>query len=298
MGSTGPGFAIPEFFYCLKFSEAGVADVKIVQKINTNAALGIDSRGNEVVVLVKGIGFPAVPYELKDLSRIQRTFYNVSPQYLGAVASLPQELLQAAAEIAERAEIELDCELNPNLPFILADHLNFAVERLHQGITLTTPLARDVEHLYPKEFALGKEALELFSGQTRQSLPEGEATSIALHLIVAEVENGDMHAVMMSARILNEVDQIIEQELGLHLDRNSFQYSRFSMHLRFLIDRLSSGQQMNNQMNCIYRQLAREYPDVYHCTQKVARYFERNWGWQCNEDETMYLMLHINRLRE
>ena len=123
------------------------ADVKIIQKINTNAALAIDSRGNEVVVLGKGIGFPSVPYELKDLSRIQRTFYNVSPQYVQAVASLSQEVLQAAAEIAEQAEIELGCELNPNLPFILADHLQFALERQSQGMTLTSPLARDVEHL-------------------------------------------------------------------------------------------------------------------------------------------------------
>lgn len=274
------------------------ADVKIIQKINTNAALAIDSRGNEVVVLGKGIGFPAVPYELEDLSRIQRTFYNVSPQYVGAVASLSQEVLQAAAEIAEQAEIELGCELNPNLPFILADHLQFALERQNQGMALTSPLARDVEHLYPKEFALGKRALALFSERTRQTLSEGEVTSIALHLIVAEAENGDMHAVMLSARILGRVDQIIEQELNLDLDRNSFQYSRFSMHLRFLIDRLSSGKQMNNQMGPIYRQLAREYPDVYRCTQKVARYFEKDWGWKCNEDETMYLMLHINRLRE
>lgn len=272
--------------------------MKIIQKINTNAALAIDSRGNEVVVLGKGIGFPSVPYELKDLSRIQRTFYNVSPQYVQAVASLSQEVLQAAAEIAEQAEIELGCELNLNLPFILADHLQFALERQNQGMTLTSPLARDVEHLYPKEFALGKRALTLFYERTHQNLSEGEATSIALHLIVAEAENGDMHAVMMSARILDDVDQIIEQELNLHLDQNSFQYSRFSMHLRFLIDRLASGKQMNNQMDTIYRQLMREYPDVYRCTQKVARYFEKQWGWKCNEDETMYLMLHINRLRE
>lgn len=272
--------------------------MKIIQKINTNAALGVDSRGNEVVVLGKGIGFPPVPYELRDFSRIQRTFYNVSPQYLEAVASLPHDILQAAAEIAERAEIQLDCELNPNLPFILADHLNFAIQRQNMGITLTTPLARDVEHLYPKEFALGKEALALFTQETGQDLPEGEATSIALHLIVAEVENGDMHSVMLSARVLSEVDRLVEQELGLTLDRNSFQYSRFSMHLRFLIDRLMSGKQMNNQMSSIYRQLARECPDVYRCTQKVAHCLEEKWGWKCNEDETMYLMLHINRLRE
>lgn len=272
--------------------------MKIVKKINTNAALGIDSRGNEVVVLGKGIGFPPVPYELKDLSHIQRTFYNVSPQYIGAVASLPQEILQVSAEIAELAEIELDCELNANLPFVLADHLNFAVQRIQKGIVITMPLARDVKHLYPKEFAVGKKALDIFQSKTNQTLPEGEATSIALHLIVAEVEHGDVHAVMMSAKILGEVDDIIGKELNLQLDKESFQYSRFSMHMRFLIERLSTEKQIDNRMSTIYRQLALEYPDVYRCAQKVVAYFEKQWGWKCNDDETMYLMLHINRLRE
>lgn len=272
--------------------------MKIIQKINTNAALGIDSRGNEVVVLGKGIGFPPVPYELKDLSRVQRTFYNVNPQYIGAVASLPQDILQASAEIAELAEIELDCELNANLPFVLGDHLNFAVQRIQKGIVLSMPLARDVEHLYPKEFAVGKKALEIFYRHTNQNLPEGEVTSIVLHLIVAEVEHGDIHAVMMSAKILGEVDAIIEQELNLHLDQDSFQYSRFSMHLRFLIERLSTGKQLDNNMDIIYHQLIFEYPDVYRCAQKVVRYFETQWNWKCNDDETMYLMLHINRLQK
>lgn len=271
--------------------------MKIIKKINTNAALGVDSQGNEVVVLGKGIGFPPVPYELKDLSRVQRTFYNVNPQYIGAVASLPQDILQVSAEIAELAEIESDCELNTNLPFVLADHLNFAVQRIRQGIVLTMPLARDVEHLYPKEFAVAKKALEIFYRQIGQRLPEGEVTSIALHLIVAEVENGDFHSVMMSAKILGEVDDIIEEELHLHLDQESFQYSRFSMHLRFLIERLSSGKQLDNNMDAIYHQLISEYPDIYRCARKVVDYFSTQWGWKCNDNETMYLMLHIHRLR-
>ena len=54
--------------------------MKITKKINTSAALALDSTGREVVVLGKGIGFPPVPYELNDLSKIERTFYDVDPK--------------------------------------------------------------------------------------------------------------------------------------------------------------------------------------------------------------------------
>ena len=38
--------------------------MKIIKKINTSAALALDSAGREIIVLGKGIGFPKVPYEL------------------------------------------------------------------------------------------------------------------------------------------------------------------------------------------------------------------------------------------
>ena len=36
--------------------------------------------GRELVAFSKGIGFPATPYELTDLRKIERTFYNISMQ--------------------------------------------------------------------------------------------------------------------------------------------------------------------------------------------------------------------------
>lgn len=107
--------------------------MKIIRQINNNAALALDGNGKELVVLGRGVGFPQMPYELTDLSRIERTFYDVNPKCFGMAADLPRPLVLACAEITERAEIELDCALNPNLPFTLADHLNFAAERLRRA---------------------------------------------------------------------------------------------------------------------------------------------------------------------
>lgn len=272
--------------------------MKMIRQINNNAALALDNNGNEVVVLGKGVGFPKMPYELTDLSRVEKTFYDVNPKYFGMAAELPQPLVLACAEIAEQAEIELDCELNPNFPFTLADHLNFAMERLQKGVEVSTPLAYDVKHLYPRETELAYQALQLIEREMGLRLPESEAVNIALHLINAEAEAGDMHSMMMTLKIIADVDGLLQRELGITLDKDGFAYSRFSMHLRYLIQRLASGKQADNKISGMLAQVRREHPQVYRCSRAVADYFEQEWGWKCNDEEVLYLMLHISRLQE
>lgn len=237
--------------------------MKIIRQINNNAALALDGNGKELVVLGRGVGFPKMPYELTDLSRIERTFYDVNPKYFGMAADLPRPLVLACAEITERAEIELDCALNPNLPFTLADHLNFAAERLRKGIEISTPLAYDVRHLYPKETELAKQARELLAREAGLKLPDSEVVNIALHLINAEAEAGDMHSMMMTLKALSDVDGIVEKQLAITLNKESFSYSRFSMHLRYLIQRLASGRQVEERISGMLAQMRRDYPQAY-----------------------------------
>lgn len=272
--------------------------MRVIGRINTNAALAVDGSGKEVVILGKGVGFPKVPYELTDLSQIQRTFYEVDAKYLPLVDSLPEAVLLASADIVEQAEMDLDCSLNPNLVFTLADHLAFAIERTRQGIALTTPLAYDVKHLYPQEIRVGIAALDILKERTGEELPGGESVNIALHLINAELENGDIHNMAATLQVISEVTAIIEARLNLHLDAESFYYSRFTMHLRYLIQRLLNGEQLEDGGGKMLASLALEYPDTYLCTKAVADYLESRWGWKCNKEECMYLMLHIGRLRE
>lgn len=276
----------------------GRQSVKIIKRINTNAALATDRSGNELIVLGKGVGFPKVPYELTDLSSVERTFYDVNPKYFNMIADIPQPVMLASAEIAEQAELELDCELNPNLPFTLADHLNFAIERIRKGLQVTTPLAYDVKHLYPTESALGMQALDVLEQYAGVRLPDGEAVNIAMHLINAEAETDDIHATMLTLHVIEDVDRIVEKELDIRLNKEGFHYSRFAMHMRYLIQRLMRGETDEKCGGSMLRSVAREYPDIYACAQKVSAYLFSEHGWTCNEEETLFLMLHINRVRE
>lgn len=272
--------------------------LRITKKINNNVALALDSAGKEIVVFGRGIGFPAMPYELTDLSKIQRTFYDIKSNYVELAAALPEDMILLAADIVELARCDLDCDLNPNLPITLADHLNFAMERFQTGMEVHSPLTYDIAHFYPAEVEIGKQALEIIRQRKGIALPESEATSIALHLINGEMENNDMHATLTTTKVIRDVTNIIEQTLKITLDTSGFNYSRFSMHIRYLIQRMQQGTQEVNGMSSAMRQLIREYPDIYYCTMRVVSYFSDHFQWECNEDEKLYLFMHINRLKE
>lgn len=272
--------------------------MKIIKKINNNVALALDSAGTEVVVFGRGIGFPAIPYELTDLSKIQRTFYDIRSSYVEMTAALPEDLILLAADIVEIARCNLDCDLNPNLSFTLADHLNFAMERFQNGMELQTPLAYDIAHFYPVEIDLGRQALEIIRRQKGIALPESEVTNIALHLINGEMENNDIHETLAVTKVIRDVTNLIEENLGITLDTTGFNYSRFIMHIRYLLRRMQEGTQESNGMSMAMRSLIVKYPKVYTCTMRVVKYFSRNYQWECTEDEILYLFMHINRLRE
>lgn len=277
--------------------ESGVTALKLLRKINNNAAVAQDKRGREMVVLGKGVGFHTMPYELTDLSIVYRTFYDVDPQYYDIVSSLPEEALMAGADIVEQAEITLNIELNPNLPFTLADHISFALQREKQGIQLATPLNYDVRHLYPREYELGLRALEIVRLRTGSSLPRAEAVSIALYLVNAELEGSDLHSTLTAVEVLDDVTSIVEQKLGVTLDRESYNYARFAMHIQFLVRRLSSGAPMEQGSGGMLDELSASYPQVYACARDVAQSIEQKYGWHCSRDEVLYLMLHIYRVQ-
>lgn len=270
----------------------------ITRKINNSVALVKDRDGRDLVVFGRGVGFPAIPYELTDLSMIQRTFYDVNESYVELAASLPEDLIILASNIVEVAQCEIDCPLNPNLPITLADHLNFTIERFQNGLELDSPLAYDVVHFYPIEAGLGRQALKIIREQKGILLPEIEAVNIALHLVNGEMKSSDMHATLAATRVVSDVTRIIEDTLSIQVDASGFNYSRFVMHLRYLLKRIELDAQEVNGMSAVMRSLAMQYPKVYHCTKRVVEYLFSACQVRCNEDETLYIFMHINRINE
>ena len=103
--------------------------MEVIKKINNNAAVCIDSAGNELVAIGTGIGFPAVPYSLDDLDKIQKTYYDINPHYLEMLNDIPENVFRVSSKIVDLYRNKIRDAISSNLVFTLADHLYFAIER-------------------------------------------------------------------------------------------------------------------------------------------------------------------------
>lgn len=271
--------------------------MRITKKINNNVALGVDPKGKEVVIFGKGIGFHEIPYELKDLSLISKTFYDIDPGYLELLSEIPEDIFNVSSKIVDYARSKVGCELNPSLAFMLADHINFGVIRLKKSIDITNPLTNDIKYLYKTEMEIGYKALDLIEEDLQIRFPKGEAASIALHIINAEGMQNDMNNTIKVTKILKEITKIVEESFDFKIDQDSIDYSRFVIHLKYFVQRVKEPKEkVSDSTKLLLKSIKAQFPDTYGCFKKIDSYLKKTLKWKYSEEDQLYLLVHINRI--
>ncbi len=273
--------------------------MQVIRSINHNAAIGIDSRGREVVVMGAGVGFGKIPRDVP-LSEIKRTFVGIDDKYLGLIAELPSEHLEFAAQFSDIVRMQVSHELSPNLVVTLADHISFMVKRAREHLYVAMPLAYDVQQDYPIEYQLGQMCVRGVEKTFHVKLPKSEAVGVALSIVNSAVVSSatTTRAAERDERAVERAAQVVERELGISVDRDSFDFARFATHVKYLIDRLPAGEPIATPNGAIYDEVAAQYPEIAACADKVAAGIARPGEGEVTTEERLYLMLHINRLAE
>ncbi|HAH93047.1 MAG TPA: transcription antiterminator LicT [Dielma fastidiosa] len=270
--------------------------MKVMKKINNNIALCIDDHHRELIAVGTGIGFKQCPYEIENLDTIQRTFYDVDPMYYNLLNEISVEVLEVAARIVDIARLKIESELSPNVVFTLADHINFAIERIKKNIHIQTPLYNDIQHLYETEFNLGETAVKMIQQSMKVKLPKGEACNIAMHFVNAETISSISRQMPNSDEVIEEIIEMIGAYFQIHIDRNSFNYSRFVSHLLYLLKRQDKADSISSENRTMFVYVKDQYPKTYECVLNIKDYLMNEMNWTLNDEELLYLMLHINRL--
>lgn len=288
-----------EFFVAEKSSQlavrGGITKMKVIKNINNNVSLCIDSQNREVVAFGKGIGFARPPYEI-ELSRIERSFYDVDEAYIAMLKDIPAEILELSARVLDYAREMLDGPVSSNLVFTLADHIQFAVKRNEENLRVKLPILYDVEHLFEKETKIGYRALALIQKKLKIYLPKEEAACIALHILNAEGMNSEGGRTARDEKIIEEITERIERFFGLQIDRSGFNYSRFVMHMRYLLQRGEKKELFYSEDRSLYESVTGALPETKQCVEAISAYLQRECGLELTDEERMYLILHTNRL--
>lgn len=271
--------------------------MQVVRNLGSNAAVCVDGDGGQLVALGKGVGFGKVPREL-DVSSIERTFYDVDARYLPLIQEMDPRELAYASDFADLVRQEVSHELSPNLVFALADHISFAIKRAREHLYVSMPLSYDVQQQYPVEYELGKLAVSGINKTFDVRLPPNEAVGIAMSIINSTVAVGgnaaknDLH----DERLIDAAASIIESDFDISVDRESFDFSRFATHLRYLLMRVRGGSTSGTDVAELLPTLEATYPRESACATKIAQLIVGPQDQQLSDDETAYLILHVMRV--
>lgn len=272
----------------------------IIEKvINNNIISAYEKSGAEVIVMGRGIGFKKKQGEVVPADQISKIFRiksrTLTEQFKELLANMPLERVRISDEIISHAKDHLKLKLNQSIYVTLTDHINFAIERVSQGIEPQNALLWEIKRFYPQEFQLGIYALELIQDRLDILLPEDEAGFIALHFVNAEYGTDIRDAVKFPDQMQAIVD-IVERDLGILLDESSLHYERFMTHIKFLIQRIYRKELLSSEDRELSLLMQRKYPREYQCSLKVAEYIMQATGSRLSEEEIMYLSVHIRRV--
>lgn len=272
----------------------------IIEKvINNNIISAYEKSGAEVIVMGRGSGFKKKQGEIVPADQISKIFRiksrTLTEQFKELLANMPLERVRISDEIISHAKDHLKLKLNQSIYVTLTDHINFAIERVSQGIEPQNALLWEIKRFYPQEFQLGIYALELIHDRLGILLPEDEAGFIALHFVNAEYGTDIRDAVKFPDQMQAIVD-IVERDLGILLDESSLHYERFMTHIKFLIQRIYRKELLSSEDRELSLLMQRKYPREYQCSVKVAEYIMQATGSRLSEEEIMYLSVHIRRV--
>ncbi|EGO8595790.1 PRD domain-containing protein [Enterococcus faecalis] len=270
--------------------------MKVIKNINNNVSVCVDDDGNELIAFGRGIGFKQPPFEITDMSMINRTFYDVDHRYFDLLKAIPDDIFELSAKIVDYARNKINTSLNPNIVFTLADHIHFAIQRFGDKLVLKMPTYHDLKHFHPIEIDIGEFAIRMINKQLKILLPKDEVYGIAMHVINAEAIQPFTEKSITSEEIISYVVKIIEEKFKITINPDNFNYSRFASHMDYLLERGNQGQSVMSQNLVMFETIKIEFPNTYQCAEEINQFLYQKFGWKLREEEILYLMLHINRL--
>ena len=268
----------------------------VVKTLNNNSVLVQDASGVSMIFLGKGIGFGKKNGDSitlgagVELYRFTET--NDHRDAMEIIQEVNPIFIKVAGRILQLAQARFH-EVDKNILLPLADHIAFSIERMKANMDISNPFASEIALLYREEYEValqGKAIIEEMCGYT---INEGEIGYITLHVHSARGEDKVSEA-MQTAVIIRDSIEEVERDYGISIDTNSMSYTRLMNHMKFLMLRLQSDEEL--QMD-VGDYVSKQFPYAYKTAQKICEELRKVYHKDIPETEIGYLALHIERVR-
>ena len=285
----------------VSFFEGGRGSLRIKKVINNNILCVVDDKGSEMIVTGKGLGFQRKTGERADPSLFEKTYHMEGKAEQRKLRELCQQIpiehLRLTQDLIEYIKGQISAPLNESLLITLADHISFALKRKENGIEFTNPLQGAIMSYYPTEYHLGQHCLQVIQEETRTDLNGSEAAFIALHIVNAEL-NTSMSVMYDITKLIEGTLEVVEYFYQKRFDRESLDFNRFVVHLRYFAQRLfqaAPGPSENYDPD-FRDMIVHSCKQHYRCAQCVGEYIQNTYQREVSDEELIYLTIHLKRI--
>ncbi|MDE6261535.1 MAG: PRD domain-containing protein [Oscillospiraceae bacterium] len=275
--------------------------MRVKKVINNNILCVVDDKGREMIVTGKGLGFKRKPGERIDPALVEKTYHMEGKAEQRKLRELceqiPLEHLRLTQDLIEYIKSQISVPLNESLLITLADHISFAIKRKQDGVEFANPLEGAIMSYYPTEYHLGQHCLRAIRQETKTDLNSSEAAFIALHIVNSEL-NTSMSVMYDITKLIQGALDVVEYYYQKKFDRESLDFNRFIVHLRYFAQRLfqaapSHPDEYDDEFQEMIRRSCKQH---YKCAQHIAEYIRNAYQKEVSDAELIYLTIHLKRI--
>lgn len=269
---------------------------RIKKVLNHNAVIGIDGQDNrEYLIMGKGIGFgkkvaerieirPAdTVYSLKDSTErgsAEKLVNSIEPVYL----EIANEILDEAEKVFQK--------IDRSVLFPMADHIEYAVKRIKNKEQISNPLRDDIRVLFHMEYKVAQKIQPILKERMGIEIEDDEIGYVALHVHTA-INDEKISQAMQMAQAVRECISLVEKEVGKPIDIMSLSYNRLMNHVRNMVARAMSKEQLKLNMNDY---MSVKFPKAFETARYICEQVGRSLKCTLSDVEIGYLAMHIERV--
>ena len=270
--------------------------VTIKKVYNNNVILAFENSSKKEVILTGcGIGFGKKPNDTVDDSKIEKKFViqdnNFESKVNKLASEIPEEVFAVSSAIIEYAEKNLNTTLDEYIYISLTDHIYFALKRYKENLPIKNELLYELRRIHKKEYEIGKWAIEYINKTFNVNFLIDEAGFINANYR----ESTNKSCLIMN--IINQILDIIKNYYSIEFIEDEINFDRLLTHLKFFAKRLiDKTESIDTNNNGLLEIVKVQYKESYDCVKQIKSFIEENYTYKVNDDEVLYLILHINRV--
>lgn len=267
---------------------------------NNNVVLSENASGEEIILVGKGLAFGLNKGDLINTDKIEKKFElkkEVNHKFQELIQDVSMEEILICDDVINYIKKTSNKEIDDSIYVTLTDHIVNMIDRLRQGIDFDSAALLNIKSLYKDEYKIALGAIDILRAKLNMNIDESEANFIALHMVNAEL-NSNMMQMYEITTIMEGILAVVENEFDIDKEDNQF-YGRFITHCRFFVQRIVNREYLEKDPSTyepMFQVMKSLYVDQLNCVNKIVEYIERKYDYTVEDDEKMYLLLHLVKL--